>query len=346
MNIREYNIVNGYHSLGFFKETYPEISWLVCLRISPSALNDLKKNIDLALEKNKLVAIVLWDEDIIHPINQDLVDLLNSYNLDPVWLITQLDDTAQLMYTFQHNIKCKILELPWWWLNEALCYYNMDRSHLINNHNNNYLCMVGRLCSHKLNLLRELEKNNVDRFGLITLSNPVEEFKDNNFISVNPHPPYQELPISDIKSVNETWISANVLNFLHIEKTYSSIPLVVHSETTGGIFFSTEKSLWPILLGKMVLVHGRPGVMKYLQRFYDFDISRYANLEFDQIDHYDTQSYQTRLSKLVENNIELLKTSHEVYEEFKIELEQARWTIGTNLLNFSINQVKQILKGN
>lgn len=350
MNIKDYNLVNGYHSLGFFKETYPEISWIVCLRDVSENLINLKKDIDSALEKNKFVAIVLWDEDIIHPINQKLVDLLNLYHLDPVWLITQLDDKSQLIYTYQHKIKCKILELPWWWLNDVLCYYNTSRVNLLDNTRLNYLCMIGRPDPHKFNLLQELEKYNVDQYGLITISCPLEEFKNNQFVKINPHLPYQNLQTSNDKTAaqenyNGTWISANVQNFLHIEKTYSSIPLVIHSETTGGIFFSTEKSLWPVLLGKMVLIHARPGAMKYIQRFYDFDISRYANLEFDLVDEYDTQSYQKRLSMLVKNNLELLKNSHEVYNDFKVELEQARWTIGKNLLDFSIKQIEHIIKG-
>lgn len=348
MDIKNYQIVEGFHSLGFFKETYLDISWLMCLEPRMQDLLKLKKDIDTALDENKSVAIVVWDEDIMFPDYPEFTKLLNCYSDSPVWLITQLDDISQDIYRSYHDITCKLLELPWWWLNDALCYYNVCHPDLTKFESvHSYLCMVGRVDQNKLNLLKALEHYQVDSCGLITLSESIDEFKNNKFITINKHPPYQNLHTSYHKTaaqvnVNNTWISSNVENFLYIEETYKDIPLVVHSETTNGLFFSTEKSLWPLLLGKMALIHGRPGVMKYAQRFYDFNISQYANVEFDNINEYDEDSHRTRLYKLIESNIDLIKNSSSYYRSFKFELENARWTIGENLLNFCTEQIKKI----
>lgn len=358
IKINDYEQVAGFHSLGFFEKNYPMIEWIyVGFHNDEINLDVLKKRIENSLEEKKIVAIVIWEENIIGLSDDDkFFKFLNAYTLDPVWLITHLDTKSQLIYKFQKQLTCKIIEIPFWWLNDALCYYEV-RSPIQTSVNSsfNYLCMTGRPEPSKLKLIKELEKHSLDQYGLITLGAPIDEFKNNKHIIINPHPPYQYKSETGLDKaaaqlyVNKTWISGNVENFLHIEKKYNDIPLVFSAESTVGISTNTEKSLWPILLGKMVLVYGRPGSMNYIQRFYDFDLPQYANLEFDQVidteNQYTEEAHQWRVSKLVSDNVELVKNSHEIYKEFKNEIEQARWTIGKNLLNFCTKQVEQILEG-
>ena len=77
--------------------------------------------------------------------------------------------------------------------------------------------------------------------------------------------------------------------------------------------------------------------MSTIQRFYNVDISRYANLEFDNIlDH------ELRLEAMIDQNRNLIKNCRDVYQELKPELEQARWKLGANLYKFCIEQLDTI----
>jgi hypothetical protein len=357
--IQRYPMESGFYSLGYFQENYPEIEWIVFLtKISKQDIANLRSRIDRSLKNNKKVAFVIEDEYVIFPVNPDLVQLLNSYQNEPFWLITQLDSTCQLVYTFQHAIKCKIIELPWIWLNDVLVYYKVHSAvQPINTTGSaSYICMIGKTIGahHKLDLVRELQKQNLDQYGLITVYTPLEEFNNNKYVRVNPVQPYKNLNTKHSKmaaqvscktnlSQEDIWISGNVENFLHVEKTYSHIPLVVHPETSVGIFFNTEKSLWPLLLGKMTLIYSRPGQMKSIQRFYDFDISNYADLSFDSCDGYDDQANKSRLQMMLSDNKDLIKNSKDIYTQFCVDLATARWSIGQNLLDFCHAQIDIIL---
>ena len=356
--IQRYPMEAGFYSLGYFQDKYPEIEWIVFLtKISKEDIVSLRSRIDNGLKNNKRIAFVIEDEAVIFPANPDLVQLLNSYQNELFWLITQLDSTCQLIYTFQHGIKCKIIELPWIWLNDTLVYYQVHSAVQPTNTtgSTSYICMIGNMIAHhKLDLVRELQKQNLDQYGLITFYRPLEEFKNNKYIQVNPVQPYKNLNTKYSKMAaqvlcktnltqEDIWISSNVENFLHIEKTYSHIPLVVHPETSVGIFFNTEKSLWPLLLGKMTLIYSRPGQMKSMQRFYDFDISNYADLAFDVCDGYDDQASYSRLQTMLSDNKDLIKNSKDIYSQFCVDLETARWSIGQNLLDFCHAQIDIII---
>lgn len=357
--IQRYPLPSGYYSLGYFQHRYPEIDWIICLENinNETQIANLKSKISKSLKNNKKVALVIWDEIIIFPVSAIMTNFLNSYSDKPVWLITQLDPMCQLMYTFQHGLTCKIIELPWLWLNDTLVYYQVHNAVQPTNTtgSTSYICMVGNIIArHKLDLVRELQKQNLDQYGLITVLTPLEEFKNNKYIQVNPVPPYKNLKTKyskmaaqvcckTILTQEDIWISGNVENFLHIEKTYSDIPLVIQPESSVGIFQNSEKSLWPLLLGKMTLIYSRPGQVKNMQRFYDFDISNYANLAFDVCDGYDDQANNLRLQMMLSDNKDLIKNSRDIYSQFCVDLEKARWSIGQNLLDFCHAQIEVIL---
>ena len=355
IQLNDYELVNGYYTLGFLKKTRPD-----CVFITPDQwqnYNDYKwldELIRRGLDQEKTVCVVPWDEAIIHPVDpvvvQNFAKILNRYANHPVWLITQLDDLRQKIYGFQHGICCKMLEVPWWLLNDCLAYRQVSqRVQAVIKNQPNFLCLLGRYEQHKFDLARELQQNDLDQFGLITVANPNDYPKEiMSFCQVNPVRPYQNLSKNWSKMAaqhweNNIWISANVKNFLHIEGHYSHIPLVVHPETTCGIFFTTEKSLWPLLLGKLMLVYGQPEIMNGIQKFYDVDFSSYANLEFDQnINDWTEQGHRRRLKLLVEQNKKLIQNCKEIYDELRPQLESARWTLGKRIYEFTVQQLKKI----
>ena len=199
--------------------------------------------------------------------------------------------------------------------------------------------MVNNPASHKLEILKQLQQQHLDQFGLLTLSSATEGF---DFCQINRHYPYNNIRPGYMKMaaqtyVNDTWISKNVENFLYLEREYNQIPLIVNSESVTVPFMSTEKSIWPVLLGRLFLVFGRPGSMNWIQKFYDIDISQWANLEFDQSgpDH-------IRVSSMLTTNRALITNAHDVYTQLQPKLEQARWSFGHNMYNFFLKQLEKI----
>ena len=354
IKLNEYDIVGGYYMLGFLTKHRPD-----CLFITYDQWQDhydyewLQNIIEQNL-KEKIICILPWDEDILGRDNCKLSAILNQYADEKVFWITQLSPNNQKIYQHQNNINCKMLELPWWLLNDVLTYYEVkknDKSLLSPPSTDlSYLCMIGNAYSkHKTWLIEHLIRKNLDHHGLITVldyKNYPEYFK--NHVHINPVKPYQNIQtnwpsMAAQKKIGDVWISSTgVENFLHIEKNYD-MPLIINPETSPGIFFSTEKSIWPILLGKLYLIYGGPGCMAWLQQFYDIDQKEFCDVEFDSITGlYTEDDYKDRLDSMIDTNFELIKNSREIYNDLRPRLESARWMFGRKLYDFFINQLLEI----
>lgn len=340
-----YETFDGFHSLGMIKKHRPDIQ-LISLQghtIQDKNFDWLEIMIDQALESGKKAAIIVWDEDWMWPHNQQLYDLLNSYEHDPVWWITQTNRLEE--WHHYRGLKIKVLEVQWWPLNDCLSYrelyqptvHSADSAH-------NYLCMLGRYEPHKYELGKKLYSAGLSKKGLTTVAYPDQYPQDHQeWSTVNPIKLYPSVSRSgygktraNSKKAN-TWVSANVENFLSLETQFKDIPLMINPDSGFGLFFLTEKLVWPPLLGKLFLIYGRPHIMQMIQRFWDVDISSYANLEFDSI-----LDNQDRLDSMVDTNRDLIKDCQDIWRKLQPELEQARWTIGQNFYNFAIRQLDLI----
>jgi len=371
IKLNDYDIVGGFYTLGFLRKHMPD-----CLFVTYDQWQDYHdykwlQNIIEQNLKEKIICILPWDESILGRDNFQLSNMLNQYTDEKVFWITQLSSNNQKIYQHQNNINFKILELPWWLLNDVLTYYEVkksDKSSLLPTSTDyNYLCMIGNAFSkHKTWLVEHLIRKNLDRYGLIT----VLDYKDypeyfKKHVHINPVTQYQNKQIgcfkqsnwsfnSVVSSIHQTdptpaqkklgdvWISKNVENFCYIEKTYN-MPLIINPETSPGIFFSTEKSIWPILLGKLYLIYGGPGSMAWLQQFYDIDQKEFCDVEFDSIAGFYTEDdHKDRLNSMIDTNFELIKNSKEIYDYLRPRLESSRWTFGRKLYDFFINQLLKI----
>jgi len=212
-----------------------------------------------------------------------------------------------------------------------------------------YLCMVGNAFSkHKSDLIEYLIHKSLHREGLITVQNHANHpahFRD--FTIENPALPYRHRNTKWAKmaaqvQVNGVWITGNVENYLHIEQTYD-MPLIIHPETTTGIFQPSEKSFWPSLLGKMYLIYGPPGCMAYVQEFNDVPQSKFANTRFDAImGHWQEQDSLDRLDAMLDDNLWMIRNARTIHQDLRKELEDARWTIGQNLYHCFLSQLEKI----
>jgi hypothetical protein len=154
--------------------------------------------------------------------------------------------------------------------------------------------------------------------------------------TINPDYPVRARQVN----INGVWVSKNVENYLHIDQKYHHIPLAINPETTTTNFKSTEKSMWPVLLGKLFLIYGRPGSMAWIQRFYDVDITRFADTTYDSIPGIDHDGI--RLNSMIDNNQDLIKNAKDIHAQLEPELQSARWTFGKNLYKFFVSQLESI----
>jgi len=310
----------------------------------------LQSAIEISLKNKKIVCIIPWDEHIVFIKNYQLSNILNRFINEPVYWITNIEENANT-YKSYHNIQIKMIELPWWLLNDCLTYYrvaNTEPNEYV--YSKSYLSMVGNAWyPHKFELIRQLQKNNLSQYGINTaakLQDIPEDLSDT--VITNPIPPYtqwnpQYQKMAAQKQVNGIWISSNVENYLKINEHYPSIPLVINAETVMIPLFVTEKSIWPILLGRMFILYGRPRLIEYVQRFYDIPIDKFSNIEYDSINGYLLEDQLYRLECLITKNKELIKYSNDLYVELKPELEAARWTFGKNMYRYFTEQICKIV---
>ena len=352
LDITKYSLIAGVYTLGLVDKHRPDIE-IIHREMWQSTVDYtwLDNKIISALDRNKTVCLFIWDEDI--SFDSNFIKFVLKYQSSPVYVITQLDDFCMLRYRDQ-GIQ-NIIEIPWWLLNDCLCYYRVCNQNLsINEFDSdyNFLCMVNRYEKHKLDLVKELGNAELHQFGCITLTDYSTVGTDTqNFCQPSRLPLYQKLnhPLGKIRAnseINSVHVSANVENFLQIQKHYRNIPLIINPETSYGTFMTSEKSLWPLLLGRLCLISGRWRIMHYIQRFYDVDFSSYINLEFDEIHSWSDDQQQTRIRTMIAQNKELITDSKDIYQSLQSKLEQARWTIGKNMYEFFVRQLAQIPQTN
>ena len=352
LDITKYPLIAGFYTLGFVDKHRPDIE--IIHDEMWESLSDyawLDRKIVSALDRNKTVGLFIWDEDI--SFDQNFIKCVSKYQSSPVYVITQLNDFCMLRYRDQ-GIQ-NIIEIPWWLLNDCLCYYrvcNQNLSITEFDSDYNFLCMIGRYEKHKIDLVKELGLTGLNHAGYITIS----DYKKVDADTQNFYQPSNLIPYLKVRKprggtranseVNGIHISANVENYLYIEKQYRNIPLIINPETSYGVFLTTEKSLWPLLLGRLCLISGRWRIMRDIQRFYDVDFSSYTNLEFDEIHGWTDDHQQTRIRTMIAHNKDLIKNSQDIYRSLQSDLEQARWTIGKNMYEFFVQQLAQIPKIN
>jgi len=359
INLNTYETLFGYYTLGFIQYHRPDL-FIIDIRLKnrswdiPHDMANydwLESKIQLGLSQGRSVVIIPEDEHVVFAVNTQLTTILNNYVNSPVYWITMLDSLAQQVYRERHQFRIKILELPWLLLNECLTYYlvaNTATNFMPNDQNYNFFCLIGNTASrHKGNLARELHNRRLSSHGLITVNKNCSIDADLlEFCQVNQEVVYDpsinpDYPmIARQTNVNGTWVSQNVKNYLYIDQQYHHIPLAINPETITSAFKSTEKSIWPILLGKLFLIYGRPGSMAWIQRFYDIDITSFANIAYDAIPGFD--SNKIRLNRMIDDNRDLIQNAKDIQTQLQPQLECARWTLGRNLYKFFVSQLEFI----
>ena len=343
IDIDRYKYYQGSFVLGFIRTHCEDVEV-----IGPECWKDyenydwLDQLISNYLANGKKVLLVPNEEYFIFPAKESAQKVLNSYCNSNVWLVTQLSASSQTIYTHTHQLTIKILELPYVLLEICENYYKIH--HKFNSSDQtsgyNFLCMTGRFEPHKGDLIQLLHESNLNKYGLITIAS---NSKYPNWIKENCL--VNKLPLVTCRGeyLIDRLTRQNAQNFLNIESNFKNIPLVVHAETSCGIFYPTEKSIWPLLLGKLYLGFGPPQNMKHIQQFYDVQFDDYLDLTFDEIpEDWSAKAQKSRMKTMIEKNYELIRDCKSVYNKLQHELETARWTVGKNFYNFFVSQLQTI----
>jgi hypothetical protein len=82
--------------------------------------------------------------------------------------------------------------------------------------------------------------------------------------------------------------------------------------------------------------------MAWIQRFYDIDISSYADITFDSIDGWDKEAHELRLHHLINDNQDLIRNASDVHNKLKPQLEACKTSFAENLYAFFISQLNKI----
>ena len=311
----------------------------------------LPQKIDQALKANKKIGLVVEDEHTTFFQNKQLIDIVNQYQNQPVyWLTQHFPKNIKKHYQDGYGLQCKMLEFPWVILNECLMYDKVkptvvSRTNMIPNGQNNFFALAGRYEPWRKRFLEKLIEHDLHNHGKITVLNTPDRANYNLEFNVvldssipysnQPNKLHAKMAAQFLKK--NTWISCNTANFLHLEQNYRNYPLTIIPETHFADYFSTEKSVWPILLGKLFLIFGSDGCMKYIQRFYDIDMSEFLNLEFD-----DMKNIELKMESMIKSNKDFILNSHRVYAKYYQQIQHAKHTIGPNLYQFLLHQIDQI----
>lgn len=352
---------HGYHSIGFLQTIRSDVHWISLVyrekwRLanpvgSQHLCDSLDQEISHHLSQGQTVCVILYDEDMLPPPWPAFTSLCNRYQHEDFYLITQLGPQQQLIYTFQGELRCKILEIPWLYINDVIGYYRVRQQQVLHPPTvaaGNFLLMVNNWHNqaHKLDLMQAMFDKELHDHGLITcarLQQLPESFQ--RFVQANPMPfapDFTQDTMGSYAARGNLWISALVENYLAIESTFDA-PLIINPESRIGIFNATEKSLWPALLGRMYLIYGQPRVMSLMQRWHDVAQTNWADVSFDIYEgDWSRQANLERLELLLESNRYVITHAQEVYETLADQLERARWTIGPNILRFCLDQLDKI----
>lgn len=353
-------LVHGFYTLGLIEKYCSDIVQ-VYMRLNrndqwrEADLNPelLYNQIQFHLEKNKKVLVVPFDEYVMED-DYDFSTVLNQFENDPVYFVTEMDAEQSLYWRFQKKLQCKILELPFILINDAIVYYKLKQVRSIKQQvtlsNYNFLCMVNRSSNHKYDLCKMLIDLDLARYGYITYRAIDAPDFIKTFCSYSTDKLFNtnKLPTKNRQEAGQILIHnilapGSVINTLWIEETYD-MPLIINPETTVGIFPNTEKSLWPALLGKMYLIYGHQHIMHWIQRFCSYGPEHFCDLTFDSVEGYNKQDHLTRLETMLVKNTDLIQNARVIYQDHKVKLEQNRNDIVENLYNFFINQLNSQIK--
>jgi len=326
-------------SLGFIARHRPDIHILTDRLWSRYNADTIVPEIELALRHNKKVGLFFMAPDFIMPNenSEDLIRRLEPFQDEPVWLCSDMADECLLIYKEQFALPIKSVFLPWVIVNFA-CNFDLtvgqDFLGPCTAKGLQFACYVNRTQSHKQDLKDRLLDRGWGSIGDI-------QYEGKQMGSGTVHHEWrteQEAQILNVDSNNTVrslfvhapsgrWVCHNAINLTRLKDQIGDIPLVLQPETTTGLFPITEKSVWPIMLQRLLMIYGRPRIMQTVQKFTSYDLGSYLDLEYDSIDGWTLKENLQRLDCMIEKNQYLIKHAREIWRQHQDQLVQARYDL-------------------
>lgn len=344
LDLHCYAPVDHMHSLGFIAHHRPDIHIVTDRTECQFDPDTFVPEIEAALAAGKKVGLFFWDEDFMmsNQHTERLVRELEPFAQEPVYVCANMDGECLLTYRENLGLPVKTVHVPWSYLNTVGNYHAVDikpRTTALSGLQ--FACYANRPDWHKVLLKDTLLSRNLGAIGDIRYDNQ-------QFGAGDPknHPYYQSderqaLPKShDMKksmiydSQRKIWICHNARNLIRLDQRLTDIPLVIQPESTVGIFMMSEKSLWPIMLGKLVMIQARPRFMQWFGEYIGYDFSAYLDLEYDSIDGWTQIEHQHRAECMIDKNLYLIRHARDIWQEIKDDL----YDLSQNLPNHIYNK--------
>jgi hypothetical protein len=317
-------------TLGFIAHHRPDIHIVTDRTESKYDPDRFVPEIESSLVAGKKVGLFFWDEDFIMP-NQHtdkLVRSLEPFANEPVYLCSNMDGECLLTYGENLGLPIKTVHVPWWYVNMLENYRVLDiKPRTVAQFGLQFACYVNRPEWHKSMLQDSLISRSLDSVGDIRYQNQqlgAGRHVENPYYHQNEK---QDLPQShDMKrsmvydAEKQIWICHNSRNLVRLDQMLGDIPLVINSESNVGIFCMTEKSLWPLVLGKLTMIQARPRFMQWFGEYVGYDFSSYLDLEYDSIDGWTPLCHRRRVECMIDKNLYLITHAREAWHQVKDDL--------------------------
>lgn len=323
-----YDRIDGMHSLGFVAKHRPDIHIITDKTETNFEPVGIVLEIETALKQNKKVGLWFWDEDFIMttPNIAKLDQMLQNYRHESVYLCSNMD--GECLLTYQQRMAIKILHIPTWWF-EMIRNWLRIRTTVPSNrtHKLQYACYVNNPQWHKKILQETLMKQGLGDIGDIRWCGQQIGAGDQESCdyyqqsdSHGWHSSHDMKRSLYFDEINQVFVDHNIMNTARLQTMLGDIPLVIHSESNLGIFPATEKTLWPILLNRLMLIQARPRFMQWLGQYLKYDFGKIFNLEHDRIDGWDETAGRKRTEHMIDNNRYVITHAHEVRQAMQDSL--------------------------
>lgn len=316
------------HSLGFVAKHRPDIHIITDKTEIDYEPVSIVREIETALAQNKKVGLWFWDEDfIMGSQNKTQLDkMLQHYRDESVYLCSNMD--GECLLTYKQRVAIKVLHIPTWYF-EMIRNWQWAGVTAESQHAQKlqFACYINNSQWHKQLLQEVLLSRGLAHIGDIRHRGQQLAAGSTEACDYYQHGDREGWKSShDMKKslhfdhTNQVFIDHNIKNLSRLQSMLQDIPLVIQSESNLGIFPATEKTLWPILLNKLMLIQARPRFMQWLSEYVKYDFGKIFNLEHDRIDGWDQVAGRQRTEHMIDSNRYVIEHAREARAALKQDL--------------------------
>lgn len=275
-----------------------------------------------------------YDEDFMVPNKHS--DVLNKalepYAHESVYLCSNLSGTNLLQYTSptHRNLPIKVLFVPWTILT-AVAQMTMAAKKFIGPEQQSSIqfgCFHNRPDTHKQQLIAALLHRQLSSIGHIVMDGkplnqscqlvlPFADTIDRLYWTSS----HDMKKCFAFDQATQTMLGQWFVSQQRLNVMISDIPLIIGADTTLGIFPISDKLYWPVIAGRMLMLHSRAYMYQEFKNLTGFDCGSYLDLEFDGIEGWDQSAHSARLECMLDKNLYVIKHARDKWPEVAPQLQ-------------------------